>query len=322
MTVNQLKRLIRFLPESFLEEMKDRDFTTCWYASSGLDKRPMELLDYSHPDTLTDEKVDVFFYTDIDFFTSSNYLYMFFYEGKVLFPNLKKLNGTFTSLQSKEGEIIASNLELDTHQIYPELEVVEYYSSKRNFQNKVLEFQKICSEIFSADEINEDNDLFFERMDAAMQLECESEICADFGIGLKNRELISNFIDLKLRNFVSDNIDWDTYKFGISMVAHQRADNSVYFTFYIDIDDSTFEKVLIKNELKIDFGSNRGGMGAGPGPRLLGNLGCRYFLGDDPRLNLEQILPETPGYKPYNMTTLRQFNWRTENDVFKLWEVE
>ena len=72
MKIHHLQRLFEKLPMDVVEDLKDIDFKTCWYGSSGMDKRPMELLDFSHPDTLitNSDKVDVFFYTDIDFFLS------------------------------------------------------------------------------------------------------------------------------------------------------------------------------------------------------------------------------------------------------------
>lgn len=303
MTVNQLKRLIRFLPESFLEEMKDRDFTTCWYASSGLDKRPMELLDYSHPDALTDEKVDVFFYTDINFTFSNGEFY--FDCTKVDFEN-----GIHRGYQDgiKPG--------------LPDLPLCAFQKSIKDFvyENFILnaDFDQSLNRKYEAK-------LFTNEVIEAHQKENwnnKGEIINNSPI----REKLLTDLGFQTGYILthgnpSYQIYIENYEPSVVLVKHQREDGTPFYTFYLEIDDITFESILIEKKLKIDFAAHWGGW-AGPGPCLLGNLGCRYFLGDDPRFNLEQILPETSGYKPYNMTTLRQFNWRTVNDVFKLWEVE
>ena len=78
MKLNQLQQLFKNVPSDFMEEVKEQDFKVCWYGSAGIDKRPMELFDSSHPDALIDETVKVFFYTDIDYITFDEKLV---YEG-------------------------------------------------------------------------------------------------------------------------------------------------------------------------------------------------------------------------------------------------
>lgn len=303
MTVNQLKRLIRFLPESFLEEMKDRDFTTCWYASSGLDKRPMELLDYSHPDALTDEKVDVFFYTDINFAFSNGEFY--FDCTKVDFEN-----GIHRGYQDgiKPG--------------LPDLPLCAFQKSIKDFVYENFIFNGYYDQYFNR---KYESKLFNNEVIEAHQKEnwnnadeiinnspIRQKLLVDLGLQF---EYILTYGNPSYQIYI------ENYEPSVLFVKHQREDGTPFYAFYFEIDDKTFESLLIQKKLKVDFAAHWGGW-AGPGPCLLGNLGCRYFLGSDPRFNLEQILPDTPNYKPYNMTQLSEFNWRPENNVRELWSVE
>lgn len=69
MKLIQLQKLFKNLPSDFVKEINEQDFKVCWYGSAGIDKRPMELFDSSHPDALIDETVKIFFYTDIGYVT-------------------------------------------------------------------------------------------------------------------------------------------------------------------------------------------------------------------------------------------------------------
>ena len=303
MTVNQLKRLIRFLPESFLEEMKDRDFTTCWYASSGLDKRPMELLDYSHPDALTNEKVDVFFYTDIDFTFSNGEFYLDC--TKVDFEN-----GIHQGYQDgiKPG--------------IPDLPLCAFQKSIKDFvyENFILngDFNQSFNQKYEAK-------LFTNEVIEAHR----KENWNNKGKIINNSPIREKLLtDLGLQTGYilthgnpSYQIYIENYEPSVVLVKHQREDVTPFYTFCLEIDDKTFESILIQKKLKIEFAAYCRGHYVGPGPRLLGNLGCRYFLGDDPKFNLEQILLVNPDYVNYDMNHLREFNWREENDMRIFWEV-
>jgi hypothetical protein len=75
----------------------------------------------------------------------------------------------------------------------------------------------------------------------------------------------------------------------------------------MDIDDHTFEQLLIQKKLKIDFAAHWGG--AEPGPKLLGNLGCRYALGAITENEQNRILPDGYQFIPFTLKEEKRFDW-------------
>lgn len=71
MNLNLLKKVFEYLPNDIITSLNDTEFKTCWYASAGMDTIPFELLSQLTPNgllnsnVLENEKVRVFFYTDI-----------------------------------------------------------------------------------------------------------------------------------------------------------------------------------------------------------------------------------------------------------------
>jgi hypothetical protein len=297
MKINQLKRLIKYLPDSFLEEFKEKDFTTCWYASSGLDKRPMELLDYSHPDALTQEKVDVFFYTDIDFaFSEGNY---FFYTKIIDFENGIH-DGYQIGIKKGIPELYLSEFQKSTIE-----QIRTSYFSNTNFQN--LFHNKFNSKLFSGKLIDTHQNNNWKKADEILNNAPESirkKLYSDLG-----------FQAQYIRSYGSPSFElfMETYESVIWTVKHQRADRTFFYTFYIDIDDYTFEQLLIQKKLKIDFVGHWGGW-AGPGPKLLGNLGCRYALGAITENEQNPILPDGHRFKPFTLNEEMRFNWKLDID--------
>jgi len=60
------------------------------------------------------------------------------------------------------------------------------------------------------------------------------------------------------------------------------------YCFYISIDDSEFESILLNQNLKIDVACHAGGM-AGNGPFSLNDLGVQFYLGNYPKSIQEQF---------------------------------
>jgi hypothetical protein len=297
MKINQLKRLIKYLPESFLEEFKDKDITTCWYASSGLDKRPMELLDYSHPDALTQEKIDVFFYTDIDFaFSERNYFF-----GNQIIDLEHGIHCDYT-IGIKKGfpEPYHSEFQKSTIE-----QIRTSYILNSNFQNWFR--QKFDSKLFSSKLRDTHRDNNWENADETLNSAPESirqKLYADLGYQTQY---------IFLNGSPSFELFMETYESVIWTVKHQRADGTFFYTIYIDIDDHTFEQLLIQKKLKIDFAAHWGGW-AGPGPKLLGNLGCRFALGSIMENEQNQILPDEHRFIPFTLNEEMRFNRRLDID--------
>ena len=111
----------------------------------------------------------------------------------------------------------------------------------------------------------------------------------------KNNQLEAKFID--------------NYQFGATLVKHKAYNNSNIYCFYIDCDDWTFEKLLIKENLKINYVAHWGGW-AGPGPRCLGNLQVEYGIGDLQPINDEVDF----NVIPHKLEKMKEFNWHQIHD--------
>jgi hypothetical protein len=308
MKVYHLRKLFKYLPEEFVADMGDKEFVTCWYASSAPDKRPMELLDYSHPDSLTKEKVDVFFYNDIEFYCNSNENSFFYYNGGLVdFINGKWLstnilvghpNDYYLSFQPSLMPLIRESYIKNSY--WMERIFGDYYKNEMFSSDQKLKFWK--NNWANAHSIINSLD------DEAKERYLKSSFD-------KQSSFITHYGKISFDFFI------ETYEPVVMLVKHQRFDRSFFYTFYCQIDDATFEKILINRKIKIDFAAHRGGY-SGPGPKLLGNLGCRFALGYFFELpNQEGSQPEFMGYKPYTIKKLREFNWITENDTHCFWKI-
>lgn len=74
--------------------------------------------------------------------------------------------------------------------------------------------------------------------------------------------------------------------------------NIKVYCFYISIDDSEFEHILLNQNLIIDAACHAGGW-AGDGPVLLNDLGVKFYLGNYPG-SIAQL---------FNVNAICQVNW-------------
>jgi hypothetical protein len=65
----------------------------------------------------------------------------------------------------------------------------------------------------------------------------------------------------------------------LSKLVEYKINNTLVYCFYISIDDSQFEQLIIAHDLKIDIGCHAGGW-AGDGPTLFNELGLKFYLGN------------------------------------------
>lgn len=286
MRVEDLVKLFSSLPDFFVKELEGKELTTCWYASPYLDVFPMELLDSSHPSSVTKESVDVFFYPDIDFIPLPEGFYTHHSKGKIRFPQVEKWSGEIDDLYARyerTGKVLAYNLKLRNDGIVPSADddvVQNSYKSKNIFREKLIEFHQICKDLLrrQGEDISEwggQEELDNRRLDIALE-------GAYMGpkLDATSLEIIRAFLDLKYSYAEESAVDFSACEFNACLVEHEREDGSPFYTFYIDIDDSSFEKILLTKELQIDFVAFKNTYDSGPGPRALGNLGCRYVLGE------------------------------------------
>ena len=99
------------------------------------------------------------------------------------------------------------------------------------------------------------------------------------------------------------------YEYNITLVNHKAVDGSNIYCFYIDCDDWTFERLLLKEKVKINYLAHWGGW-AGPGPRCLANLNADYFLGNFQQGNMEPDFE----IKPFTTEIIKEFTWKI-NDL-------
>jgi hypothetical protein len=230
MNIEQLQQLFSGLPESFIHEMKSKDFKTCWYGSSYLDKRPMELLDHSHPDALTDEKVDVFFYTDIDFFFLKNRIYTERFSGEILFFNslICKFNLSFEDQKDYilNGNLICANLSLNNKKFIPNVTdgiIENKYKEKSELKLKFEEFWEIIEQLYPESLINEDYE-FFQKNILLSDL---NDLLCHLGLGIKKEEIkiVKDFIELKHQKSKKPELmdfDFSNYTFNAAIVVDSR----------------------------------------------------------------------------------------------------
>jgi hypothetical protein len=281
MKIHHLQRLFEKLPLDFMEDLKGIDFKTCWYGSAGVDKRPMELLDPSHPDALIKEPVKVFFYTDIDYVT--------FFEKFLYFDNIVDFENGIDAkqglmqpelflFQKRHRDFINQNALRQRHQHKYEN---QYFSHFMNEQHKKSNRE-------NADEILKN-----------APKSITKKLYSDFGYQV---EYILNYGEISFDEFNQN------YQFGMILVKHQAHDGSNIYCFYIDCDDWTFERLLIKEKMKINYVVNNGGW-AGPGPRCLGNLQAEYGIGGFATIN------EVTDFEiiPYEKELIKEFAYSINN---------
>lgn len=287
MNIHQLQQLFHSLPDSFVQEIGEKEFNTCWYGSSALDPRPMEVLDYSHPDAIIAEKVDVFFYTDIGFLKCGDSL---LYD--TVLCNFE--NGTLkyneNTVDILKGEILGfspferisktESLNIVSNQLWKYFSSVSYWGWKNDMKYHAVE---VLNKKFNLQRIEHDylqefgNEQDFENSvnkEMLKLLGMESEYQAHKNQFVLNR--IENLINESFDSFNAENF-LNTYQKHACIVRHKRHDGKHVYVFYIDSDDWSFEQLLLKNNIQIDYTTASWGT-AGPGPRLLGNLGARYNL--------------------------------------------
>ena len=310
MKLHQLQQLFKNLPLEFMEEIKEQDFKVCWYGSAGLDKRPMELFDSSHPDALIDETVKVFFYTDIDYVKIVDRL--IYFHDNVSFQQMDQ-NDYF-----KIGEIYQDLVCFNEgHEHYLKQNVFNQFSDRYkqkvhwvvkdgiikegcntqsitnivneiNFQELYDEMSKEMAELYKIFENPDDLEIVFDLLKPTINSDKLKE---------KNNQLEAKFIE--------------NYQFGATLVKHKANNNSNIYCFYIDCDDWTFEKLLIKENLKINYVAQWRGW-AGPGPTCLGNLQVEFGIGE---MYLQTINDEVDfNVIPHKLDKIKEFNWRQIHD--------
>ena len=303
MKLHQLQKLFKNLPLEFMEEIKEQDFKVCWYGSAGIDKRPMELFDSSHPDALIDETVKVFFYTDIEYITFVEKLVCGRYEadfengthhGYENMGGIKK--GTISNqqiefVQNIKSCVYSGNLDKYKDKYHPEL-----MSAK---MKALCDFKKNNLNDIPNDFVLDDEDLFF--IDSGL-LTLEQLKMSYEGDQRKKKE--EEVRKMKEDYFV------ENYEPGARLVRHKRNDGENIYCFYIDCDDWTFEKLLINENLKINYVAHWGGS-AGQGPRCLGNLQVEYGIGDLQTINDEVDF----NLIPHKLEKIKEFNWHQIHDA-------
>jgi hypothetical protein len=259
MKIHHLQRLFEKLPLDFMEDLKGIDFKTCWYGSAGVDKRPMELLDPSHPDALIKEPVKVFFYTDIDYVT--------FFEKFLYFDNIVDFEN---DIEAKRGVM------------QPELFL--FQKRHRDFINQ------------NALRINHQGKFNNNYFNYLMNKKKDS---VEFKTGkLEVDKKHRTFIDFEPYKITFEDYS-ELYEFGIRLVKHLANDGSSIYCFYIDCDDWTFERLLIKEKMKINYTVHLGQQVSGPGPRCLGNLQTEYCICTSSRINETTDFVLTPFTKEF-----------------------
>jgi hypothetical protein len=301
MKIQHLQRLFENLPSEIIEDLKDIDFKTCWYGSASFDKRPMELLDYSHKDTLitNKDKVDVFFYTDIEYFFLKNRIYSNRFHGEVLFNDSLISNFNLDLEDRKDyilsGDLICADLILKNKELVPDTtdRVIDYvYKEKSWLKSKFADFWEIIEQLYP--ELSIIDYEFTQKMNH----DYETMTLIGLGIEKEDKKKIIDFVDFKYQKLQKPELlhfDFSNYTFNAAVVKHKRKNDEPFYTIYIDIDDWTFEQLLIEEKVKINYAVHNGGW-AGPGPRCLGNLQAEYEIGcymPAPEVTDFEIIPFT-----------------------------
>jgi hypothetical protein len=261
--------------------------------------------------------VDVFFYTDIYFFFLKNRIYSDHYGGEILFIDSLICNFNLEVREEKSyilpGDLICADLILKNRELVPNITegiIGNTYTHKSENKSKIAEFWQIIEQLYPESLINEDYD-FFQKLISFDSYETWKALG---GVGIKKEEkkLIIDFIDLKYqksKNTELQHFDFNNYTYNAAIVKHKRVNGEPFYSFYIDIDDWTFERLLIKEKMKMNYVCNNGGW-AGPGPRCLGNLQAEYGIGGFNPMN------EATDFEiiPYQKELIKEFAYSVHNN--------
>lgn len=298
MKLIQLQKLFKNLPSDFVKEINEQDFKVCWYGSAGIDKRPMELFDSSHPDALIDETVKIFLYTDIGYITFVENLVLEYYKADFE-------NGTHYGYRNcggiLKGSLYNNQIEFDDNiRTYVYNENLENYKGKFNPKSMSVKMESL----FDIIKINLN--------DTIPNFVLNEYQSSSIEMGLSTLEYFKMSFEEDQRKKMQEQEDKikevifvENYEPGARLVRHKRTDGVNIYCFYIDCDDWTFEKLLIQENLKINYVAHWGGS-AGPGPRCLGNLQVEYGIGFLQSLNDEFDF----NVIPHKLENIKEFNWR------------
>ena len=298
MKLIQLQKLFKNLPSDFVKEINEQDFKVCWYGSAGIDKRPMELFDSSHPDALIDETVKIFFYTDIGYVTFVENLV--FDHSKADFEN-----GTHYGYRNCGGILKGS---LNNNQIEFE-DNIRSYIHKNNYENYKGKFntESMSVKMKALFDVKKNN--LNDTTPNFVLNEMQSSLIE---MGLSTFDELKTSFEEDQRKKMQEQVDKikevifvENYIPGARLVRHKRTDGVNIYCFYIDCDDWTFEKLLIQENIKINYVAHWGGW-AGPGPRCLGNLQVEYGIGFIQSFNDECDF----NVIPHKLENIKEFNWR------------
>jgi hypothetical protein len=275
MNIKQLTTLFSGLPSEIIKHFGDKEFKTCWYGSSGLDKRPMVFTDSSKPNTNFNDEIDVFFYTDIDFSIIYGALYSCYHKGKIIFKEfnenvgieIQKLDGTISPMVENyalSGCEILADVSLNMGAIIPYNDNninSEILTKSFTLRLKTNEYFSIVSELYP--EIYEVGSIeILEKFDEGLWGQL------GFGVNQSDRIKIKDWLDLKYSKKIidaRDTIHSKNFAVKSKILMHTRFNGAPFFTFYIEIDDNAFEQTLLHHNLRIDYAAKSQGW-AGPGP--------------------------------------------------------
>ena len=298
MKLIQLQKLFKNLPLDFVEDIKEQDFKVCWYGSAGIDKRPMELFDSSHPDALIDETVKIFLYTDIGYVT--------FVENLVFDHDEADFeNGTHYGYRNcggiLKGSLYNNQIEFDDNlRTYVYNENLGNYKGKYNRELMSVKMKALFDINKNNLNVTIPNNFVLDDMNLVL-IQCGFSL-EELKISFEEdqRKKMQEQVDI-----IKEALFVENYEPGARLVRHKRCDGVNIYCFYIDCDDWTFEKLLIQENLKINYVAHWGG-GAGPGPRCLGNLQVEYGIGDLQSFNDECDF----NVIPHKLEKIKGFNWR------------
>jgi len=276
MNTNQLQILFSALPTEILERFQNREFKTCWYTSSSVDKRPMVFTDHTAPNAQFNDCIEVFFYNDIDFFIRHNALFVGHFGGRVFFNNdtpfVVRFDDTCMPLDyhggyALRGEILGGEITLNHGNILPPSRAfinqhAGMLSDKMLLKARYEQFWDIYA------------DLLPREYECEMDFEATELLNYMVEVGLmgeeyrNNKKIIKDFINLRssLRPLKEEELlNFSNYEFKAILVKHLRHNGDPFFTFYIDADNHSFEHILLQNGLKVNYAVHSLGW-AGHGP--------------------------------------------------------
>lgn len=316
MRIEQIKAVFQNLPPAFEEDLNNKELITCWYGSSALEPRPMEILDYSHPDAITHERVDVFLYTDIDFFINDH---------EILHSGIKcdLDNGRwYGHLRMLPGEFLGKfdiPLEEEIRNQIPQV----YMEWKAKYAHYIEDDQEYSSELKLRIEQKESE--FAEYIEFMKSINPEWEEEENFCVftlllwnvqssGKDFRRIVIDPAIQKLKLELRKEYIRRCYRNTGCVVRCTRSNGEPFYVLYLDMDDNTFETTALEAGWRIDYAIASRGW-AGPGPKALADLGCRFSI------NYINPYPDQ-NIKPFKqLPTGRFFRWRSEQEIEQLMEI-